>query len=293
MKVKIITDITTCIPMEMMIKENIGFVEFYLLIDGKHVKDYSEIDREKFMNEVKDIDPYPTSSLPSPQDYLDVFQKAEADGYDEILHICLGTNISQALNAANIAAKKIKKAKLTVYDCEIMGPPQGMITLIALDIVKKGKNVKEIIEHIESEKHKIYCAGFSESFETLFKTGRVKKGAGITIMSTLMRLKPMFEINYEKGVTSLGGGMGFKGAVKKIISNIIEKTDEKIVYDLFMTGAEAPKLLKKLEEEIVKVRNIKNIYQWPMVPMMINTLGKGSVVATLSPSFNEELEIVG
>ncbi len=168
-----------------------------------------------------------------------------------------------------------------------------MITLMALDLVKKGKNVKEIVEHLESEKHKVYGAGFSESFETLFKTGRVKKGAGITIISTLMRLKPMFELNFEKGVESLGGGMGFKGALKKIISNIIEKTDETLVYDLFMSGAGAPERLKKLEEEIVKVRKINNIYYWPIVPMMINTLGKGSVMATLSPSFGEELEIVG
>ncbi|MCE7741127.1 MAG: DegV family EDD domain-containing protein [Candidatus Heimdallarchaeota archaeon] len=287
MKIKITTDVTTCIPKEIADKNDIGFVEFYISINEKPTKELSEINREKFLNEVKFMIPYPTSSFPSPQDYLDAFQKAEDDGYDEILHIGLGLNISGALNSANAAAKRIKKTKVTVYDSGIMGPSQGTMVLMALKLLKKGKSVEEVIEYLESVKLNIYGAGLSESFDVLFKTGRVKKGAGITVMSSLMRLKPLFELNFEKGVTGIGGGMGFNGARKKIISNIIEKTDDKITYDLYMTDAGAPKLLKQLEEEIVKVRNIKNIYYWPMVSMMINTCGKGSVIGTLSPTLDE------
>ncbi len=287
MKIKITTDVTTSIPKEIADKNDIEFVEFYLNINGKPTKELSEINREKFMNEAKFMTPYPTSNFPSPQNYLEAFQKVEDNGYDEILHIGLSLNISGALNSARVAAKRIKKTKITVYDSGIMGPSQGTMVLMARKLLKKGKSVEEVIKYLESEKLKIYGAGCSENFDILFKTGRVKKGAGITVMSSLMRLKPLFELNFEKGVTGIGGGMGFRGAIKKIVANIIEKTDDKITYDLFMTDAGAPKLLKRLEEEIVKVRKIKNIHYWPMVSMMIHTCGKGSIIGTLSPTLDE------
>lgn len=287
MKIKLFTDGTTCIPRDMAIEKDIGFVEFHFMIDGKQVKEFSEIDREEFINGLKFMDPYPASSFPTPQDYLEAFKKAEDDGYDEIFYICLNYNISNAMNSARMAAKKIKKAKITIYDSGIMGVSQGIMVLIAEKLLKKGKSVDEVVEFLESVKHKIYGAGCSVNFETLFKTGRVKKGAGITIISSLLKLKPLFEINFEDGVTSIGGGIGFKGAIKKIVSNIVEKTDETIDYDLYMIDALNPELLKKLEKDILKVRKVKNIYYWPMVSMMAHTCGKGSVVATLGPTLDE------
>ncbi len=287
MKIKITTDVTTCIPKDVADKNDIEFIEFYLNIDGKPTKELSEIDREKFMNELQDMDPFPTSNFPSPQDYLEAFQKILDDGYDEIFHIGLSPNISGALNSAKAAAKRLKNAKITIYDSGIMAPSQGAMVLMIVKLLKKGKKPDEIIKYLESIKHNIYGAGLSVNFDILFKTGRVKKSAGLTVISSLMKLKPLFELNFETGVTGIGGGAGFNGAIKKIVQNIVEKTDETLTYDLIMTDAGDPELLKKLEEKVKKVRTIKNVLHWPMVSMMIHTCGKGSVMATLAPTIDE------
>ncbi|OLS29902.1 MAG: DegV domain-containing protein [Candidatus Heimdallarchaeota archaeon AB_125] len=287
MTIRVTTDVTTCIPKEITDKNNIEFIEFYLNINGKPTKELSELDRETFMNELSDMNPFPTSNFPSPQDYLDAFQKILDDGYDEIFHIGLSPNISGALNSAKVAAKKLKEAKITIYNSGIMAPSQGSMVLIAVKLLNQGKTHDEVIEYLESIKYNIYGAGLSINFDILFKTGRVKKSAGLTVFSSLMKLKPLFELNFETGVTGIGGGVGFKGAIKKIVQNIEEKTDEGLTYDLIMTDAGAPELLKKLEEAVKKVRKIKNIHHWPMVSMMIHTCGKGSVMATVCPTLDE------
>ena len=287
MTMKITTDVTTCIPQDVADKNEIEFIEFYLNIDGKPTKELSEIDREKFMIELQDMDPFPSSNFPSPQDYLEAFQKILDSGYDEIFHIGLSPNISGALNSAKAAAKRLKNAKITIYDSGIMGPSHGAMVLMAIKLLKEGKNPDEVIKYLEPIKQNIYGAGLSINFDLLFKSGRVKKSAGLTVISSVMRLKPLFELNFETGVTGIGGGMGYNGALKKIVQNIVEKTDETLTYDLIMTDAGAPELMKKLEEKVKKVRKIKNVYYWPMVSMMIHTCGKGSVIATVCPSIDE------
>ncbi len=289
MKVKIFTEVTTFIPDELAKKYNIDFVEFSLLIDGKFFKEKSEINREEFINTMNEMDPYPTSSMANPNDYLEAFQKAVNEGYDEILYIGITTNLSQSQNSAKLASKQIKKAKVTIYDSEIMGACQGIMVLSAAHLYQKGKSTDEVIKYLDSIKEKIYGAGISASFEVLFKTGRVKKGAAISVISTIMRLKPMFELNYEKGITSLGGGRGYKGAIKILTENFLEKTDENLEYILIMSDAIGPDLMKKIETEVCKIRNIKEIFYWPITPMAAHTLGKGCALAVIGPSWEVEL----
>ena len=169
MTIRVTTDVTTCIPKEITDKNNIEFIEFYLNINGKPTKELSELDRETFMNELSDMNPFPTSNFPSPQDYLDAFQKILDDGYDEIFHIGLSPNISGALNSAKVAAKKLKEAKITIYNSGIMAPSQGSMVLIAVKLLNQGKTHDEVIEYLESIKYNIYGAGLSINFDILFK----------------------------------------------------------------------------------------------------------------------------
>jgi len=289
MKVKVFTDVTTFIPDELAEKYNIGFVEFSLLIDGKTYKEKSEIDREEFINTMGEMDPYPTSSMPNPSEFLEAFQEASEEGYNEILYIGITNNLSKAQNSAKLAGKKMKKAKVTVYDSEIMGACQGIMVLSAAHLFQKGKSMNEVIKYLDSIKEKIYGAGLSSSFDILFKTGRVKKGVGISTISTVMRLKPMFELNYEKGLTSLGGGKGYKGAIKILIENFLKKTNENLEYILIMNDALAPDLMKRVETEIKKIRKIKETFYWPITPMAAHTLGKGCVIAVVGPSWEVEI----
>lgn len=289
MKVKIFTEVTTFIPDELAKEYNIDFVEFSLLIDGKSYKEKSEINREEFINTMNEMDPYPTSSMANPNEYLEAFQKAENEGYEEILYIGITTNLSQSQNSAKIASKQIKKAKVTIYDSEIMGACQGILALSAAHLFQKGKSMDEVIKHLDSIKEITYGAGLSSSFEVLFKTGRVKKGVAISAISTIMRLKPMYEFNYEKGITSLGGGRGYKGAIKILIENFLEKTDENLDYILIMGDVINPDLMKKVEAEIMKIRKIKETFYWPVTAMAAHTLGKGCVVAVIGPSWEVEL----
>ncbi|MHA1259633.1 MAG: DegV family protein, partial [Candidatus Heimdallarchaeaceae archaeon] len=100
------------------------------------------------------------------------------DGYDEILYLGLTPLISSQMNVARLAAKRMKgKINITLYETDLTCGSQGAMVYRALELLKRGKTVKEIIAHLDDLKEKIYTIGMTGDTITLFKTGKVKRGS--------------------------------------------------------------------------------------------------------------------
>ncbi|MHA1687410.1 MAG: DegV family protein [Candidatus Heimdallarchaeaceae archaeon] len=285
MKIKIITDSTTCLPKEFVENENIGLLESKIMLDGREYKELTNLKREEFIESLQLLEPYPTTSLASPQDALNLFEQAIKDGYDEIFYIGLSPNVSNQFNSAKVAAKRAKnKIKVTLYQSGLMGPSQGVMVYKAVDLLKEGKSVEEIVDYLDELKTQVYTVGLSADFNTLFRTGKVKKGVGITIAASVLSLKPVFEINLEEGVVGIGGGAGYSGAMKKMREAMLGKTSEKTIYDLFVTDALAEK--KRINEVVQMIRQalpIRKVHYWKLPPVITWAVGKGAIMATVTP----------
>lgn len=287
MKVKLVTDSTSCLTKEFLEKENISYLESVLMIDDVGHKELTEIDRKNFLPSLKHLDPYPTTSLASPQDALDIFEQAIEEGYEDILYVGISPNISNQYNSAKIAAKKMKdKANIHLYQSGLMGSSQGIMVYSAWKLQQKGKSMEEIVKYLDSIKENVYTIGISPGFDSLFKTGKIKKGVGITVIASVLQLKPIFEINLDQGVVGIGGGVGNRGALKKLIKNIEEKTDANITYDLLLSNAFAPDMQKKAKKEIQKVRDIKNIIYGEIPPVIAWAIGNKSIKVALAPTID-------
>ncbi len=288
MKVKLVTDSTSCLTAKYLNEENIDCLESVILMDDKEYRDLSDLNREKFTESLQFLDPYPTTSIASPQSALDIYEKAIEDGYDEVFYIGLSPNVSSQFNVAKIAAQRVKdKIKITLYQSGLMGPSEGALVYNASQFLNKGKSVEEVIAILEKLKEKVYSAGCSINFDSLFRTGKVKKGVAISLMASALSLKPVFEINLDEGVVGIGGGTGFKSAIKKIKTAIQNKTTPNTQYDLFIADALAPVLRRKLEREIKDLLNINSTQYLHIPPVIAHSVGKGAVMVTVCPVIDE------
>ena len=68
MKIKLITDGSATVPLELMRKENIGFLESMVVIYEKFYRELTEMDFEDFVGKLYDYDPYPTTTQVTPED---------------------------------------------------------------------------------------------------------------------------------------------------------------------------------------------------------------------------------
>jgi DegV family protein with EDD domain len=284
MKVKIVTDASCLIPKETIEKENIGIFESLIMIGEKEYRELTELDREDFLNKLRTFDPYPKSSQVSMQNVLDVYNSAIEEGYDEVLYLGLATTMSSHVNMGRLGAKKFNdKIKITIYQTDLVSGSQGCMVYNTIRLLKKNKTVEEIINYLDSVKEKIYTIGVAVDMESLFKSGRVKRGSAKGILATLLKMKPLAEINTKDGVIGVGAGTSFDSAIKKMIQKIKEHTDPNLTYDLFMSDALNPELMKKYEEAVKKALKINDTHYWEMSPVMAMSTGKGAVTATVCP----------
>ena len=288
MKIKLVTDASCLIPREIFEKEDIGIFESIIMIEEKEHRELTELDREDFFDKLVSYNPYPTSTQVASTDVLDVLNKAQEDGYDELLYLGLAPTVSSQFNVVRLAAKRFKgDMKITLYQTDLVSGSQGIMVYNALKLLKQKKTSEEIIAYMDEIKEKTYTIGIAVDMESLFKSGRVKRGSVKGIMASLLKMKPLAEINTRDGVIGVGAGTSFKSGIQKMIDKIKEHTDPSIIYDLVMSDASNPELMKLYEEEVKKVLKINETHYWTMSPVMAMSTGKGAVTATVCPTLKK------
>ncbi len=284
MKVKIVTDSHASLPSDLVKKEKIGVIESKVYFGDDALKELSEIDRNEFMKSLSGMKEFPKTTIASPQDALDILEQGTKEDFDEIFYIGVSPTVSNQYNSTKVAAKQLgKDVKITLYECGLSTASQGALVHNAIKLLNKGKTVPEVISELDVMKTQTLTVGVSPSFEGLFKTGKIQKKASLNIMSKVMSLKPLFHIVLDSPPQSIGAGMGFGGALKKVFERFDEFISSDIEYDLLFTDANNQKYYSKIEGELRKKVKIHEVLKWELSPCVFNSTGVKSFQITLFP----------
>ena len=79
MAIKIVTDSTADIPPQLAESLGITIVPLYVRFGEKALKDGVEITQDQFFEKLQTSTVHPNTSQPSPQDFIDVYQKLAQD----------------------------------------------------------------------------------------------------------------------------------------------------------------------------------------------------------------------
>ncbi len=279
-------DSTSTIPLEFSVEHNIGMLEVQISTDEGYKRDLTEIDLVDFTNTFHLIEPVPTTSLASPADALNIFEKAKKEGFTEILYPFMTTKISNQVNSARSAEKRIRKEmKIHFYSTDYASSSQAVFILYAMKMIDEGKSTDEIIQFFDKVKPFIYTIGVSRDFLTLFRTGKIKKKVHFSLLTKILNLKPISDIPIDQGVVGFGGGIGFKGSIKKMIKQIKEITDSDTKYDIIISHSNDIEKAEYLSKEVKKVRHIISEIVWMIPPSVVCSIGKGAVMVTVYPNY--------
>jgi DegV family protein with EDD domain len=172
MKIAIVTDSSSDIPLELAKKYGIEVIPMYIGYDSFLRKDGVDIFPEEVYAALKSNKKVNTSS-PSIGDFFEVFNfLLEEKGFDLVCCITLSSRLSGAFNAASIAGKKFKDGLLRVFDSKTSTICLGFIVLQAAQAASRGCSFEEIEEIINTLIIKNRFFALLENFEYVFKGGR-------------------------------------------------------------------------------------------------------------------------
>jgi len=269
MNYQIISDGACDLKPEFAKKNNVEIVPFYVSFDKEHYfKEGSEIDHDTFYKKMDLEHAIPCSSLPSVNDYYEVFMKYVKES-TPIICICITTKFSGSYNSATTAKEQILEdypdAKITVIDSTLNTVTQGLYVYEAVRMRDNNLSYEEsvsILEKIKGTGRIFFTVG---SLEYLVKNGRIGKVA--TIAGDKLGLKPL--IIMSEGEISLGGVTRSREKTKKAVIEQVKKyfKNNNLNYDdyTFYIGTgydyeEAAKYTEQFEEALgVKFASIEAV----------------------------------
>lgn len=228
MNYQIITDGSCDLPPELTKARNLPVVPFYVSFDSvKYQKELAEIGIRDFYEQmVQNPKVFPKSSMPSVQDYSDVFLPLAKSG-TAIICICITTKFSgsmqSALGAKDLVLETCPDARITVIDATINTVLQGLYVLEALAMRDSGISYEETVqalERIKSTGRIFFTVG---NMDYLKHGGRIGKLSGLA--GSILGIKPLITLK-EGEIFPSGITRSRKKSMEKVIELLLDYLKE-------------------------------------------------------------------
>ena len=213
MTVKIVTDSSSDIPLELAKKLDIAVVPVYIYFGDKAYKDGVDIGPDELYKRLVEGPVYPTTTQPIPADFAETYTALAKDA-DAIVSIHLPTKVSGTYNAA-LQGLEIDKPRCEVHVVDSMSVSAGLglIVLAAARVAKSGGKLSEVLEETRKAISKTQIRALLETLQYLLKGGRITKTKAL--VGTLLNVKPILKMrdgelvqaamarSYTKGIDQL------------------------------------------------------------------------------------------
>ena len=192
-KIAVIADSNSSITQEAAKELGINVLPMPFFIDEELYFEDVDLTKDGFYEKLKEGCNVSTSQ-PSPADIADLWDKLLKD-YDEIVHIPMSSGLSASCETAMALARSYD-GKVQVVDNQRISLTQKSSALDALELIKSGKNAKEIKTILENEKAEASIYIMVDTLEYLKKGGRITPTAAM--IGTVLKLKPVLQLQGEK-----------------------------------------------------------------------------------------------
>jgi DegV family protein with EDD domain len=191
MTVKIVTDSTCDLPVEIIRAYDITVIPLYINLDGKSYLDGVELTREEFYKKL----PYSriSTSAPGMGTFIKEYERLKIQGATDILSIHISKSLSNVSNVALIASEAINDIHVMVMDSGQLSLGLGLLVLEAARAAADGQDINTIIDRITQLELQTYSYAYLNTLEYLRRGGRlndIQQG-----LASILDIKPIMKMH--------------------------------------------------------------------------------------------------
>ncbi|MFN2110885.1 MAG: DegV family protein, partial [Anaerolineae bacterium] len=212
------------------------------------LRDRVDITPEAFYQRLETDQRHPSTTLPSPADFEQVYQNAIAGGAEQILV----ATVSSAMSGTYQLAKQIgDKMSVPVHVLDSKGPTMslGWQVLAAARAREAGSAIEGMIAAAERVRQKLVQIVCLDTLEYLHRGGRI--GTATKFIGSLLDLKPLVRINHQSGlVEPAGRARTRKKSIEMLLELFFEGLDRSKPMHIAVLHGNALEEAKVLAERI-------------------------------------------
>lgn len=278
--IKLMADSTCDLSQEIVEKYNIGIAPLKILIEGKTYRDKIDIISDDFFEMLPNLEVLPTTSNPSPEDYIAIIDEALAEGYTEFLCICMSSGTSGSYQSA-VLAKNIfyehnpdSDIKIHIVDSLSMSHGSGWLILKSAKLIEEGYTFEELIEFNENHKTRVKHFLCVDDLNNLIKSGRLTNASAF--IGKLLKVKPIMSMKKGKGAI-VAKQRGTKKALQYYVDEFVRRKQEDLTDFIIIGYSSHIKIANRLKEKIEEINIRGDIHIMQMGVAVGTHVGLGGV----------------
>lgn len=196
MSIRIVTDSTCDLPVEVIEKYQIKVVPLYINVGKKEYLDGIDITRTEFYQKLPEYPVHPTTAVPSPLKFKAVYDVLAEEGAQDILSIHISEALSAMVDVARTAARETVSAAVHVIDGRQLSLGTGFAVETAAKMASLGHSMKEIVEALEAQIKQTHVFAALDTLEFLGRSGRMNRW--MSNLGSLLQIKPILSMHDGK-----------------------------------------------------------------------------------------------
>jgi DegV family protein with EDD domain len=284
-KIKIVTDSTADISMEVREALGIEMIPLKVHFGEETYRDGGiDITSEQFYAKLTAASEMPTTSQPSPADFMDMYKKLSDDPDTQIISIHLAAILSGTYQSAVMAKSMLEEegagGGIHIVDSRSASYGHGMMAVVAAKQAMEGKSVDEILASIEKLRSECRIYFIVDTLQYLHKGGRIGKASAL--FGSLLNIKPILTLDDSGQVTPVDKVRGHKKALKRIVDMLKDEFGTRKVR-LAVAHSEALESAKELFGMINEELNVELLQYTNLGPVIGTHTGPGTLAVFVYP----------
>jgi DegV family protein with EDD domain len=238
----IVLDSTADLPDAAGRFPNWRVVPLYVNFGDESLRDGVDIDAAEFYRRLQETSVLPTTSQPTPGDFLARYR--EVGAYERIYSLHVSARVSGTFASAEAAAAELGDGRVRAVDTETASASIAMLALAIQRRLEHGTSDEEIDALVERYRRERGLLFTVDTLEFLQRGGRIGKAAAFA--GTLLQVKPILSIE-DGEVVPVKRVRGERKAFAELAAALETETRDEPGFRLGVAHAAAPERAAELE----------------------------------------------
>jgi DegV family protein with EDD domain len=248
-------------------------VPLYVRFGDESFRDYVELGPHEFYRRLRGAPVLPTTSQPTPGDFLAAYENLAA--YERILSLHIPLTLSGTVESARRAGEELGGGKVRAIDSGTVSAGLAMLALAVqrrLELGTTDEEVDALVARFRRDSRIVFTV---DTLEFLARGGRIGKAAAMA--GTLLKIKPILGIQNGE-VVPLKRVRGNHRAFLEFVQAFEQESADRPSLRVGIAHADAPDRLAALLELVRRKRPLAQIEVETMLGAVVGThAGPGTV----------------
>jgi len=230
-------------------RHQIALVPLQVLFGDTVYLDRVGIRPEEFYSKLREAKELPTTSQPTPGDFVKSFRSALEEA-DDVVAVLLSSRLSGTYQAGIAAARAANLDRVHCVDSGTASLGLGMLTLRGAELAESGWPAADIVRELDRLKKQ--CGAFLtvDQYDNLLRSGRVSRGKAW--LGGMLDVKPILTLAEDGRLVPVDRARGREAVLRRVLALLEHRlTPRPKVVRFGVVHADAPDVAERVRNALV------------------------------------------